>query len=98
MANRHIKGTEDLIGFFVNTLALNAKVDPELKINEFISLNSEQVINAQKYQDLPFENIVNELNVSAGLSKIPFFKLCLVFKMCLTCWHMMMCIMKLMKH
>ncbi|MEO2721449.1 amino acid adenylation domain-containing protein, partial [Enterococcus faecium] len=80
IANRHIKGTEDLIGFFVNTLALNAKVDPELKINEFISLNSEQVINAQKYQDLPFENIVNELNVSAGLSKNPIFQIMFGFQ------------------
>lgn len=80
IANRHIKGTEDLIGFFVNTLALNAKVDPELKINEFIHLNSEQVINAQKYQDLPFESIVNELNITADLSKNPIFQIMFGFQ------------------
>lgn len=80
IANRHIKGTEELIGFFVNTLALSANVAPELTINEFIRLNSEQVINAQKYQDLPFENIVNELNISTDLSKNPIFQIMFGFQ------------------
>lgn len=80
IANRDVKGTKDLIGFFVNTLALRNKVDLSLSVGTLIEQNSQQVMKAQKYQDIPFENIVRELDVESELSRNPIFQIMFGFQ------------------
>lgn len=80
IANRQIKGTKDLIGFFVNTLALRNEVDLDLPIETLIQQNSQQVAEAQKYQDVPFENIVKYLDVESDLSRNPIFQIMFGFQ------------------
>ncbi|SQB47407.1 Linear gramicidin synthase subunit D [Chryseobacterium jejuense] len=75
IANRHHAGFEDMIGFFVNTLALREKVDPAQNISNFILQVSKSVNEAQSHQDLPFEKLVDELGVEQDTSRHPIFQI-----------------------
>ncbi|WP_206748320.1 condensation domain-containing protein, partial [Vibrio splendidus] len=61
--NRHNTQTQSLIGFFVNTLAIRAVLDPSQRINEFIGSVHDRVIAGKSNQELPFDQIVNVLNI-----------------------------------
>jgi amino acid adenylation domain-containing protein/non-ribosomal peptide synthase protein (TIGR01720 family) len=74
VANRHYNQVENLIGFFVNSLALRVKIDLKDSIQEFIQKIGEEVIGAQLHQDLPFEKLVEELKVPKDLSRHPIFQ------------------------
>ena len=74
VANRHYSQIEDIIGFFANTLALRAKIDSRTSIKEFIQQVGQEVIEAQLHQDLPFEKLVEELEVAKDTSRHPIFQ------------------------
>ncbi|KFF74864.1 hypothetical protein HX13_12830 [Chryseobacterium sp. P1-3] len=74
IANRHHAGLEDIIGFFVNTLALRETLDPKQKLKEFLLQVSKSVTDAQSHQDLPFEKLVEELGVEQDTSRHPVFQ------------------------
>ncbi|MBX9868121.1 MAG: amino acid adenylation domain-containing protein [Burkholderiales bacterium] len=73
-ANRHYNQIENLIGFFVNTLVLRAKVNPDDSITDLIQQVHHELIYAQGHQDLPFEKLVDHLNVEKDLSRNPIFQ------------------------
>ncbi|MDA0939234.1 MAG: condensation domain-containing protein, partial [Proteobacteria bacterium] len=76
VANRHYMQIEDLIGFFVNTLALRVEIG-SLKnktLKEFIKYVGSKVIEGQVHQDLPFEKLVEELQVAKDTSRHPIFQ------------------------
>ncbi|REC69945.1 hypothetical protein DRF57_22760, partial [Chryseobacterium rhizosphaerae] len=74
IANRHHAGLEDIIGFFVNTLALRESIDPEQTLKDFILQVSKSITEAQSHQDLPFEKLVEELGVEQDTSRHPIFQ------------------------
>uniref|UniRef100_UPI003F882F47 condensation domain-containing protein n=1 Tax=Cysteiniphilum litorale TaxID=2056700 RepID=UPI003F882F47 len=63
IANRHYAQIEDLIGFFVNSLALPQHVHSEATVGELFEQVHERLIEAQCYQDIPFEKLVEALKV-----------------------------------
>ncbi len=73
-ANRHYSQVEDLIGFFANTLVLRAKIESNSTIKSFIQSVGKDVIEAQLYQDLPFEKLVEELSIEKDTSQHPIFQ------------------------
>ena len=74
VANRHYHQTQYLIGFFVNTVALRINIHNSSKLTDFIKQLGDQVIEAQIHQDLPFEKLVDELNVEKDTSRHPIFQ------------------------
>ncbi|WP_150468540.1 non-ribosomal peptide synthetase, partial [Francisella sp. SYW-9] len=74
IANRHHSQVQDLIGFFVNSLALREQVDGNEDILELVNRVHSNLIEAQSHQDLPFERLVSELNVEQDLSRHPIFQ------------------------
>lgn len=74
VANRHYQQIGDLIGFFVNSLALRCVVDPEDSVKSFFKTIGNEVISAQLHQDLPFEKLVQELNIVQDPSRHPIFQ------------------------
>ncbi|MHB9147923.1 MAG: non-ribosomal peptide synthetase [Candidatus Amoebophilus sp.] len=74
IANRHYSQIEDLLGFFVNSLALRMQIEPTITVKEFIEQVGEEVAEAQLYQDLPFEKLVEELQIAKDTSKHPIFQ------------------------
>lgn len=74
VANRHYSKIEDLIGFFVNSLVLRARISSDDSIEEFIREVSNTVIEGQAHQDVPFEKLVDELDLGKDRSRHAIFQ------------------------
>jgi len=73
-ANRNEMQLENLIGFFVNSLALKTRLDPEMTVDDLVARVHENLVEAQKHQDLPFEKLVEALGVEKDQSRHPLFQ------------------------
>jgi len=77
IANRHQRELEEMIGFFVNTLALRVNVQPELTFRDLLRNVRETTLNAYANQDVPFERLVEELQPPRELNRNPIFQVML---------------------
>ncbi|MEP7141396.1 MAG: amino acid adenylation domain-containing protein [Ferruginibacter sp.] len=74
IANRQYPQTESLIGFFVNTQANRILLSRSQSFVELVQQVYDDQAEAQLYQDLPFEKLVEELGVERDLSRHPVFQ------------------------
>jgi len=74
IANRHHRQTEGLIGFFVNTQVNRSLLHPSQSFADLVKQVHQDQVEAQLYQDLPFEKLVEELGVERDLSRHPVFQ------------------------
>ncbi|AJR06621.1 non-ribosomal peptide synthetase [Photobacterium gaetbulicola] len=72
--NRHHGQTQSLIGFFVNSLALRYKVAFDQNVENLIADVHQMVMQAKFHQELPFELLVNELDIERDPSRNPIFQ------------------------
>ncbi|MFG2169744.1 amino acid adenylation domain-containing protein, partial [Micromonospora chersina] len=70
IANRQAD-TEDLIGFFVNTLALRSRLDDDPTFSEFLAATRQTVLDAHAHQGVPFERLVDEFDPGRDRSRTP---------------------------
>jgi amino acid adenylation domain-containing protein len=80
MANRSRPEVEGLIGFFVNSLSLRVALDGELTVAGLLEQVRQCVLEAQQNQDLPFDQLVEQLRPQRSLAYNPLFQLMLA-------WH-----------
>lgn len=73
-ANRERAETAGLIGFFVNTLTLAARVDPSQPFAALVDAAQGALVDAQSHQDVPFEQVVEALGVARSASHHPLFQ------------------------
>ncbi|HEY0604300.1 MAG TPA: condensation domain-containing protein, partial [Herpetosiphonaceae bacterium] len=74
IANRTSKAIEPLIGFFINTLALRVNVDQQQTFLELLRHVRNVTLDALTHQDVPFEQVVDALNIERSLSYNPLFQ------------------------
>jgi amino acid adenylation domain-containing protein len=73
-ANRSHAGTEGLIGFFVNMLAMRTDLSDRPTFRELLARVRETTLGAFAHQDVPFEKIVEELQCKRRLGQTPIFQ------------------------
>jgi amino acid adenylation domain-containing protein len=74
VANRQRVELESVVGFFVNTLALRARIGQDLTVRELLRQVRQTAIDAYAHQDLPFERLVETLAPRRDLSRNPVFQ------------------------
>ncbi|MCO7227586.1 non-ribosomal peptide synthetase, partial [Pleionea sp. CnH1-48] len=74
IANRMHPELESLIGFFLNVLVLRTQVEHE-SLHEFLQYIKQINLDAQAHQDIPFEYLVEKLNVPRSHAHTPLFQI-----------------------
>ncbi|GFE67460.1 non-ribosomal peptide synthetase [Chroococcus sp. FPU101] len=80
IANRNRPELESLIGFFVNTLALRTDLSGNPTVETLLLRIKETCLNAYAHQDIPFEQLVDELQLPRDLSYTPLFQVMFVLQ------------------
>ncbi|CAD0226446.1 AerB protein [Planktothrix agardhii] len=73
-ANRNRQEIEPLIGFFVNTLVMRNSLEGNLSFSELLQQVRNGVLEAYANQDVPFEQVVDGLQIERSLSYNPLFQ------------------------
>jgi len=74
VANRQRREVEDLIGFFVNTLALRLNVADDPTVAALLARVKADTVAAYAHQDIPFEQVVEAIQPTRSLSHAPLFQ------------------------
>lgn len=74
LAQRPVQETEALIGFFINTLPLRSVISEKQSYRDALKTEHHTILDAFEYQDIPFERIVEALNLPRDLSRSPVFQ------------------------
>lgn len=78
--NRNRVEVEPLVGFFVNTLVFRSPLNPEQSFNDFLDVVRATALDAYAHQDLPFEKLLDALEVPRSLSHSTLFQILFVFQ------------------
>ncbi|MDH5548217.1 MAG: amino acid adenylation domain-containing protein, partial [Gammaproteobacteria bacterium] len=70
-ANRNHSELEPLIGFFINTLVIRTQLDGNPSFSELLTQVRETTLDAFTHQDLPFEQLIDELQLSRTMRHAP---------------------------
>ncbi|MEO7534403.1 MAG: amino acid adenylation domain-containing protein, partial [Ferruginibacter sp.] len=80
IANRTSREVEDLVGFFVNTLALRSEVNSELSFEELLKQVKSTTLEAYEHQDVPFEKVVDVVLKERDMSRNPLFQVMFILQ------------------
>ncbi|ODP30122.1 Dimodular nonribosomal peptide synthase [Paenibacillus nuruki] len=74
IANRNHNELENIVGMFVNTMALRTDVEHNPTFNELLAYVRETMLEAYDYQDVPFDLVVERLSPERNLGQTPIFQ------------------------
>ncbi|WP_067827391.1 non-ribosomal peptide synthetase [Nocardia inohanensis] len=77
MSGRGEAALDDMVGMFVNTLALRTPVDPSLGFREFLAQVRTADLDAFANADVPFERLVQVLDPARSTAHHPLFQVSL---------------------
>ena len=80
VANRDRTEIENLVGLFVNTLALRGELSDDPTFADHLARVREATIEAFDHADLPFEKLVLELKPERRLAENPLFEVAFAFQ------------------
>jgi amino acid adenylation domain-containing protein/non-ribosomal peptide synthase protein (TIGR01720 family) len=73
VAGRGHPASEGMVGFFVNTLPLRAKLDLTAAFADHIANTAARLVAAQQHQAYPFDRLVEDLDVPRDPARSPVF-------------------------
>ncbi len=74
VANRGRAEIEELIGFFVNTLALRTQVGGNPRFSELLERVRKATLDAYTHQEAPFDRVVEAVQPERDLTRTPLFQ------------------------
>ncbi|KEK18741.1 condensation domain-containing protein, partial [Bacillus gaemokensis] len=74
------KDTENMLGMFVNTLAMRGRPEGQKTYRQFLEEIKESCLHAYENQEYPFEELVEEVVVHRDMSRNPLFDVMLVLQ------------------
>jgi amino acid adenylation domain-containing protein/non-ribosomal peptide synthase protein (TIGR01720 family) len=80
IANRRQGETEGLIGLFINTLVLRGDLSGDPPFTTLLRRVREMTLGAYSHQDLPFEMLVDALQVGRDMSHSPLFQVMFILQ------------------
>ncbi len=80
IANRNHLETEPLIGFFVNSLALRSDLSGNPTFEELLFQIRETAQAAYDHQDVPFDMLIDGLNLTRDTERTPLFQIAFVLQ------------------
>ena len=80
VSGRNHKDTENMLGMFVNTLALRGKPSRDKRFSDFLNEIVAMTVKAFDNQSYPFENIVGTYGVQGDHSRNPIFDVMLTLQ------------------
>ena len=80
IANRNHPDLENIVGCFLNTLALRTRLHDDPSFSEIIARARKAALGAYTHQDMPFEKLVEELNPERSLSHSPLVQVYFVLQ------------------
>ncbi|MCH7322498.1 amino acid adenylation domain-containing protein [Solibacillus sp. MA9] len=80
IAGRNHRDLENLVGMFVNTLAIRTMVKEELSFKDYLKMVKEKTLKAYENQDYQFEELVDKVDARRSLNKNPIFDIMFVLQ------------------
>lgn len=80
IVGRNLAELNNVLGMFVNTLALRNKINSSLTFEKFSEHIKENCINSFKNQDYAFDMLVKDLNIQRDSSRNPLFDVMFVYQ------------------
>ena len=71
---------KNIIGMFVNNIAIDGKIDSSKKFAEFLNTIKEQILTDLKYQDYPYNLLVKNLNIPNDSTNNPLFNVMFAYQ------------------
>jgi amino acid adenylation domain-containing protein len=79
-AGRQHADLQQIIGMFVNTLALRNRLEPGMTFSGFLAHVKDTTLKAMENQDYQFEDLVEQVNVPRDMSRNPLFDVMMVMQ------------------
>lgn len=73
IAGRKHAKLENIVGMFVNTLAIKSEIQEQFTVEEYLHYIKEKMVNAYDNQDCQFDMLVEELGIPKNSSRNPLF-------------------------
>ncbi|MGE5402694.1 MAG: non-ribosomal peptide synthetase, partial [Ignavibacteriales bacterium] len=75
VSGREQRDLENQIGFYVNTIPLRNKVEPNLSYTEYLNKVKQNCVEAYDHQIYPFDLLIEDLNVERDTGRNPLFEI-----------------------
>ena len=80
IAGRLREELEDLVGFFVNTLALRSNLSADMSFISFLAQVKQTILEAHEHQEIPFEKVVETVLRHREEDQSPLFRVLFVLQ------------------